>query len=159
MISLGHPPQLRLLEPPSEPDCILPTPCLVLGQGVWQEAPWDAARAVPELTQPQVASPNWNLEQGSGDATRLTGWKWVSHEMLAQPPPQASPGLSSPSAQPWEVPRAGWSPSWSLVLCLPQLPVLCSWPERAKAWGDPGRALRGPTKMPRWCQHHLVLLP
>lgn len=77
------------------------------------------SRAVPELTQPPAASSNWNLEQGSGDATRLTGWKWVSHEMLAQPLPQLPPhpklpqGLRAPSAQPWEVPIAGWPPSWS----------------------------------------------
>lgn len=45
------------------------------------------SRAVPELTQPPAASPNWNLEQGSGDATGLTGWKWVSHEMLVSPLP------------------------------------------------------------------------
>lgn len=83
MISLGHPFD-RLLYTGSL------APALVLGQGVWQEAPWDAA-LVPELTQPQAASPSWNLEQGSGDATGLTGWKWVSHEMLAQPPPQLPP--------------------------------------------------------------------
>lgn len=41
------------------------------------------SRAVPALNQPPAASPSWNLEQRSGDAAGMTGWKWLSHEMLA----------------------------------------------------------------------------
>lgn len=98
------------------------------GQGVWQEAPWGAA-LVRELTQPPASSPNWNLEQGSGDATGLTGWKWMSHEALPWPPPQLLPHPQLPQVSPPQ-PGLGKSQSWVVYTLEPGAPlrpaVLCT---------------------------------
>ena len=68
------------------------------------------------------------LDFGAGE--RRCHWAdWVEVDESCDPglapspassPPSAPPGLSSPSAQPWEVPRAGWSPNCSVEPCLSQ---------------------------------------
>lgn len=92
---------------------------LVSDQGVWQEASWVllSCRARADSASSSLIK----LEFGAGE--RRCHWAdWVevgesrdarSAPSPASSPPQATPGLRAPSAQPWEVPIAGWPPSWS----------------------------------------------
>lgn len=143
--------------------CTLPPPGLGLGgrPGCLAGSPLGCcSRAGADSASSSLTK----LEFGAGE--RRCHWAdWVevdesrgpgSAPSPASSPPSAPPGLSPPAAQPWEVPRAGWS-NWSVVPRLSQTVGALHLTKVGQGSRGPGPSPWGPRKMSRSCQHHPVL--